>query len=173
MPDLIAVNGRIYTVDPAVPWVEALAVCGERIVRTGTSAEIEAIAAPCTRRLELAGRPVVPGFNDSHVHLIDGGTRAAEVDLRDATTPQEVRARLIAAYVRTQPKGRWILGGFWDHEAWPEKDAADARADRRGDAGQPGLRSAARRPHGPGEHAWRCRSPASRAKRRRPKAAPS
>jgi hypothetical protein len=45
-PDLIAVHGRIYTVDPAVPWVEALAVCGERIVRTGTTRDIEALAGP-------------------------------------------------------------------------------------------------------------------------------
>jgi predicted amidohydrolase YtcJ len=119
-PDLIAMNGRIYTVDPAAPWVEALAVCGGRIVRTGTTREIEPLAAASTRRLDLAGRTVVPGFNDSHVHLVDGGTQLVEVNLRDARTPEETAARL-AAYVKTQPKGRWILGGFWDHEAWPEK----------------------------------------------------
>ena len=119
-PDLIAVNGRIYTVDPAVPWVEALAVCGERIARTGTTRDIEALAGPATRRLELAGRTVLPGFNDSHVHLTDGGTQLVEVNLRDARTPEETAARL-AAYVKTQPRGRWILGGFWDHEAWPQK----------------------------------------------------
>ena len=82
-PDLIAVNGRIYTVDPAVPWVEALAVCGERIARTGTTRDIEALAGPATRRLELAGRTVLPGFNDSHVHLTDGGTQLVEVNLRE------------------------------------------------------------------------------------------
>jgi predicted amidohydrolase YtcJ len=119
-PDLVAVNGRIYTVDPAAPWVEALAVCGGRIVRVGTTRDIEALAAPSTRRLDLAGRTVLPGFNDSHVHLIDGGTQLVEVNLRDARTPEDTAARL-AAYVKTQPKGRWILGGFWDHEAWPQK----------------------------------------------------
>ncbi len=119
-PDLIAVNGRIYTVDPAAPWVEALAVCYGRIVRTGTTREIEPLAGSSTRRLDLAGRTVLPGFNDSHVHLIDGGTQLVEVNLRDARTPEETAARL-AAYVKTQPKGRWILGGFWDHESWPQK----------------------------------------------------
>ncbi len=78
------------------------------------------MAAPGTRRLELGGRTVVPGFNDSHVHLIDGGTELTEVDLRNAKSPQEV-AKLIADFVKTQPKGRWILGGFWDHESWPDK----------------------------------------------------
>jgi predicted amidohydrolase YtcJ len=119
-PELIAVNGRIYTVDAAAPWVEALAVCNGRIVQTGTTREIEPLAGKSTRRIDLAGRTVLPGFNDSHVHLIDGGTQLVEVNLRDARTPEETAARL-AAFVKTQPKGRWILGGFWDHEAWPEK----------------------------------------------------
>jgi predicted amidohydrolase YtcJ len=119
-PELIAVNGRIYTVDATARWVEALAVCSGRIVQTGTTREIEPLAGKSTRRINLAGRTVLPGFNDSHVHLIDGGTQLVEVNLRDARTPQETAARL-AAFVKTQPKGRWILGGFWDHEAWPEK----------------------------------------------------
>jgi predicted amidohydrolase YtcJ len=119
-PELIAVNGRIYTVDATARWVEALAVCSGRIVQTGTTREIEPLAGKSTRRIDLAGRTVLPGFNDSHVHLIDGGTQLVEVNLRDARTPQEAAARL-AAFVKTQPKGRWILGGFWDHEAWPEK----------------------------------------------------
>ena len=119
-PELIAVNGRIYTVDATARWVEALAVCSGRIVQTGTTSEIEPLAGKSTRRIDLAGRTVLPGFNDSHVHLIDGGTQLVEVNLRDARTPQETAARL-AAFVKTQLKGRWILGGFWDHEAWPEK----------------------------------------------------
>ena len=54
------------------------------------------------------------------MHLVDGGTELTEVDLRNAKSPQEV-AKLIADFVKTQPKGRWILGGFWDHESWPDK----------------------------------------------------
>ncbi len=117
-PDLILVNARIYTVDPQQPWAEALAACGERIVRVGSRADVEALATPATRRIDAAGRTVIPGINDSHVHLIDGGTELTEVDLRNARTPAEA-AGLLAAFVKTQPKGRWILGGFWDHESWP------------------------------------------------------
>jgi predicted amidohydrolase YtcJ len=105
-------------VNPSQPWAEAIAVCGERIARVGTTTEVLAIAAPDARRIDLQGRTVVPGFNDSHVHLLDGSTELVEVDLRDAATGEEAAARL-AAYAKTQPKGRWILGGFWDHERWP------------------------------------------------------
>ena len=117
-PDLVLHNGRIYTVDPAQPWAEALAICGERIVAVGTSAEVLASARAAARRIDLHGRLVVPGFNDSHVHLITGANELVEVDLRSAPNAAEVATRL-QGYVATQPKGRWIRGGFWDHEAWP------------------------------------------------------
>ena len=112
---------------PTQPWAEAVAICGERIVAVGTSAEVLAGARPETRRIDLAGRLVVPGFNDSHVHLIDGANELVEVDLRSASSAREVASRL-QGYVATQPKGRWILGGFWDHEAWPGRQLP-TRAD--------------------------------------------
>lgn len=117
-PDLIVHNGRVYTVDPAQPWAEAIAICGERIVAVGKSVDVLSSARPSARRMDLQGRLVVPGFNDSHVHLIDGATELVEVNLRSASSAAEVAGRL-QAYVATQPKGRWILGGFWDHEVWP------------------------------------------------------
>src|SRR3954470_13117739 len=116
--DLVAVNGHVYTVNASQPWAEAIAVCGDRIARVGTTADVLAIAAPNARRIDLQGRTVIPGFNDSHVHLVDGGTELTEVDLRDAKSGAEAAAR-IAAFAKKQPKGRWILGGFWDHERWP------------------------------------------------------
>ncbi len=117
-PDLVLHNGRIYTVDPARPWAEALAICGERIVAVGTSADVLAATRPGARRIDLHGRLVVPGFNDSHVHLITGANELVEVDLRSAKNAAEAATRL-QGYVKTQPKGRWIRGGFWDHESWP------------------------------------------------------
>ena len=79
------------------------------------------------RRIDLQRRLVVPGFNDSHVHLVDGATALVEVDLRGAASAADLGARL-QGYAKTQPKGRWILGGYWDHEAWPEK-SLPTRAD--------------------------------------------
>jgi predicted amidohydrolase YtcJ len=118
VPDLVLVNARIYTVDPARPWAEALAVCGERIVRIGSSEEIRPIAAARTRVVDAGGRLVLPGFNDAHVHLLDGAEQLVGVDLRPARSEEEF-VRLLAEHARRVPKGRWIVGGYWDHEAWP------------------------------------------------------
>src|SRR5947207_2668257 len=62
---------------------------------------------------------MLPGFNDSHVHFLMGGYSLSNVDLRDASSPQEMAARL-RDYAKKIPKGQWILGGDWDHEKWPD-----------------------------------------------------
>ena len=118
--DVILVNGRIYTVDESRPWAQAVAVCGESIVVVGTDAQARALATPRTRVVDLRGRLVLPGFNDAHVHLIDGAEQLVSVNLRPAADEREL-ARLLGDFAARIPKGRWILGGFWDHEAWPSK----------------------------------------------------
>ena len=127
VPDTILVNGRIHTVDPSRPEAEAIAVCGERIGAVGSSAEIRALAGPETRVIDLAGRRVVPGFNDAHVHFIDGADELVGVNLRPATDEADL-ARRLAAHVAQVPKGRWVLGGYWDHEAWPSQALPTHRA---------------------------------------------
>ena len=61
-PDLILLNGRIYTVDTARPWAEALAVSGTRISAVGSTSDIKALAGPRTRIIDLKGAFVSPGF---------------------------------------------------------------------------------------------------------------
>jgi len=67
--------------------------------------------------IDAKGRLVIPGFNDAHVHFLEIGQQLSSVDLRDAKTPQEF-VRRIKEFTAKQPKGRWILGGKWDHENW-------------------------------------------------------
>src|SRR5712692_3548579 len=67
--DVILFNGKVFTGDSAKPSVEAVAIHGERIIAVGTSAEIETLAGAKTRRIDLQGRTVVPGFNDAHFHF--------------------------------------------------------------------------------------------------------
>ena len=116
MPALAIVNARVWTGDSAVPWAEAIAARGDRIVAIGTSAEVRDAAAGGVV-VDGGGRLVVPGFIDSHVHLLAGGFRLASVQLRDASTREEFVAR-IQAFAATVPEGTWITGGDWDHSLW-------------------------------------------------------
>ncbi len=117
-PDLVIVNASVHTMDKSQPLAEAVAISGNRIVAIGKSSDLKALAGKQTRVVDAKGRVVFPGFNDSHVHYLMGGFSLSRVDLRDATSPEEM-ARRLSEYAKKQPKGRWILGGDWDHEKWP------------------------------------------------------
>ncbi len=127
--DLIITNARVHTVDPARPEAEAVAVIGERIVAVGGKAEIEAWRGPRTKVVDAAGRRLLPGFDDAHVHFISGGTQLDSVSLKDALSRQEFVKR-IGARVAATPKGEWVLGGDWDETLWtpprlPDRTAID------------------------------------------------
>ena len=80
-PDTILFNGKIFTSDAAHPYVQALAIRGERIVAAGDSAKIQALAGPRTHQIDLGGRVAIPGINDAHNHLGDNLAPANTVDL--------------------------------------------------------------------------------------------
>jgi predicted amidohydrolase YtcJ len=131
-PDVILVGGPIWTGEgapstgPTAP--TGLAVREGRVQAVGPAADIEALAGPDTRRIDLAGRRVLPGFMDSHTHFIGGGFELASVYLRDADSPAEFTRR-IAEYAGEHP-GEWMLGGQWDHTLWgselPRRDWIDS-----------------------------------------------
>lgn len=118
-PDTIIINATVRTMDPARPSAEAVAILGNRIVAIGTSGEISKLAGPNTRIIDAKKRLVLPGFNDAHVHFLSGGFQLSSVDLRDANTPEEFAER-IRQFAAKLPPGRWITGGDWDHERWPD-----------------------------------------------------
>ena len=113
---LVVTNGKIFTADARGTIVEAVAVEGDRIVAVGTSAEIGR-AYTGARTVDLRGRLVTPGFNDAHLHFINGGLSLMRVELVGAKTLAEAQRR-IAAKVRELPPGAWILGRGWDHTLW-------------------------------------------------------
>src|SRR2546426_128262 len=117
--DLIIVNGNIRTMDRSHPTAEAIAINGNRIIAVGSNDEIEKLAGANTKVIDAKGQLVLPGFNDAHVHFMSGGSQLSSVDLRDANTPQEFAER-IRDFAGKLPKGRWITGGDWDHERWPD-----------------------------------------------------
>jgi predicted amidohydrolase YtcJ len=114
---LILTNGKIWTGNPTQPLAEAVACLDGRIVAVGSSADIRRWAGSRTDVVDLAGKLVVPGFNDSHVHFHGGGENLSGVQLRDAKSEAEFRDR-IRAFAAKLPAGRWITGGNWDHENW-------------------------------------------------------
>jgi predicted amidohydrolase YtcJ len=115
--DLVVTNANVHTIDAKRPTARSIAVVGEKIVMVGSDADTKAMIGPKTRVIDAAGRLVIPGFNDAHVHFLETGQQLSSVDLRDAKTPQEFVER-IRAFAAKLPKGRWILGGKWDHENW-------------------------------------------------------
>ena len=117
-PDIVIINATVHTMDPAQPLAEAVAVLGNHIVAVGSTSEIRALAGSKTRVIDAGKRLVLPGFNDSHVHFLEGGFQLSNVDLRDAKSPQEFAER-IHRFAEKIPKGQWIVGGSWDHERWP------------------------------------------------------
>jgi len=130
--DLVFTNAKVWTVDDRMPSAEAVAVIGERIVAVGSAKDIEAWRGPSTRVIDAAGKLLLPGFNDAHVHFMDGGRQLDNVDLRDASSPEEFVRRIAEQEKKTAP-GEWVLGGDWDEQMWnppvlPSKDLIDAVA---------------------------------------------
>jgi predicted amidohydrolase YtcJ len=117
--DLIIVNAKVHTMDPAQPVTEAVAILGNHIVAVGSTKDIENLQGPKTQVIDAKGQLVLPGFNDAHVHFMSGGFQLSSVDLRGANTPQEFADR-IRDFAAKIPKGKWITGGDWDHERWPD-----------------------------------------------------
>jgi hypothetical protein len=122
-PDLILVNGRVYTLDSARPWAEAVAVRGDRIVGVGTSAEMRQTAGSSTRVIDLKGAFVSSGFNDAHVHVESTGALLTGANLLDVHEPKAFRERIAQAASRL-PAGSWITRGDWGaYEQWGQGSA--------------------------------------------------
>ncbi len=113
----IYINGSIWTGVSDAPREQALAVEGERIIAVGSNREVEALKKQGARVVDLEGHFVVPGFIDSHTHLMSGGFQLSSLDLRDAPDPESFIAA-IEDFATGVPAGRWILEGTWDHEKW-------------------------------------------------------
>ncbi len=112
-PDAILVGGDILTLDAHDRRVEALAVLHGRIVALGTTREIRALAGPRTRRHDLGGATVVPGFNDAHCHVLSFGLTLLQVNLKAARRVADVTAA-VAARARRTPDGAWVRGHGYD-----------------------------------------------------------
>jgi predicted amidohydrolase YtcJ len=117
--DLIIHNAKVYTADTRGTIAEAVAIRGNQILRVGSAREINRLRRPQTVMIDANGAAVLPGFNDSHAHLIEGGLALESTDFRDASTPQEIQQQ-IRAYADANPDRPWITGRGWHSQMFGE-----------------------------------------------------
>jgi predicted amidohydrolase YtcJ len=113
--DTVLRGGKIWTGAKTRPEAEALAIWRGRILAVGSNADMERLTGAGTRVIDLKGRRVVPGFHDSHVHVLGGGLQLSRVTLKDAKDEAEFGRRL-QEFDRKLPRDRWLLGDDWDHD---------------------------------------------------------
>lgn len=113
--DLVIHNGRLWTGEDKQPSATALAARQGRWVYVGEDAAAQALIGPKTKVIDAQGRRVVPGFHDSHAHVLGAGLGLSRVQLKDAADEAEFGRRL-QEFDQKLPKDRWLLGGDWDHD---------------------------------------------------------
>jgi len=116
---LIVENARVYTVNAKRPWAEAVAIGGDRILAVGTKQQIDAFRDHNTRTIDAQGKLVLPGFTDSHIHLLEGSRTLTQVDLNGTASIAEVQQR-VKEFAAAHPKAGWILGRGWTYDIFGE-----------------------------------------------------
>jgi len=114
----VILNARIYTVNAADPWAQAVAVRDGRILAVGSAKDVSRHKSKGTKVIDAGGRLVLPGIADSHVHFVSGSSNLAHIDLAGAKTLEEIQDR-IRTYVQSNPQAGWIQGRGWMYPAFP------------------------------------------------------
>ncbi len=113
--DMIIVGGKVLTVDEDFSVAEAVAVSGERIAAVGTNEEIEDLAGPNTRVIDVEGRTIIPGLIDNHVHYLRSSPYWRFEVFFDAVRTRARAVELLAEKVSSSAPGEWILSvGGWE-----------------------------------------------------------
>lgn len=120
--DLILYNGNIITMDKSSPRARAVAVQGGRITAAGADSDILSLRKPGTDLVDLKGKTVVPGFNDSHMHLLGYALTLNAVDLSRCRSRGEL-VQAIRDFIRKNgiPPGEWVFGWGWEQTNFPDK----------------------------------------------------
>ena len=116
---LLLVNGKVYTVNDRQPVAEAVAIDKGLILHVGTTKEVESMYTG-SRVIDLHGKPVYPGFIDSHAHLENLGVLLHELNLDGTTSLLEI-CEMVGKEIAGRPAGSWIIGRGWDQNRWSDK----------------------------------------------------
>ncbi|MBP2330369.1 putative amidohydrolase YtcJ [Kibdelosporangium banguiense] len=114
---IVLVNGQVLTMDPEFSVAEAVAIRDQWIVAVGDSIKIQSMAGPSTRVIDLGGRTVLPGINDSHLHgaayAMTKPPFALDVGYPTVKSIEDILS-VVQEAVRTAEPGEWIIGLGWD-----------------------------------------------------------
>jgi predicted amidohydrolase YtcJ len=112
MAEVVYRNGRIYTLDPKSSIISAVAVMDGKFLAVGGEADVKPFIGPQTQVIDLGGKPVIPGLNDTHNHTMQAGEAAVLVKLDDVKSVAEALQRIKDAVAKKKP-GEWIISDSW------------------------------------------------------------
>lgn len=128
--DLILVNGKIYTMDKERSIAEAIAVKGDIIEKVGSTEEIMALRKDHTKIIDLEGKIILPGFNDSHMHLLSYGHSLNRIDLGRAKSIEDINNIIKTVIEETAiQKGEWVNGRGWNQDYFQGEKRFPTRYD--------------------------------------------
>ena len=120
--DLVITNGKIYTINPAQQWIEAVAIQGGKYRYTGDSAGVRQFVGDDTTIVDLDGKMAMPGINETHSHSWQGGRKELfECNFSFTATPEEI-AEIVSECVESNPDSEWITGGQWTSDFFIDYD---------------------------------------------------
>jgi predicted amidohydrolase YtcJ len=117
MADLIVTNARVLTMDKNAPRAEAVALAGEKIVAVGDRRSVEALAGQATRVIDAGGKTLLPGFVESHLHLVLGGAELAHLQLGGVYGLEAIR-RAFASFAAQHPDAPLLMAQGFSYEAF-------------------------------------------------------
>lgn len=127
--DLIVINGKVFAADGGSDLAEAVAIRGNKVIRVGSNREIQRLKRAQTKVIDAKGGAVLPGFNDAHAHLINGGLSLDQVSLGEATTLDAIKDT-VRVWAEAHPEREWILGRGWYYQpfngAMPTRQLLDS-----------------------------------------------
>src|SRR5580765_823010 len=119
--DLVLTNGKIVTVDDRFTIAQAVAVAGDRVIATGTNDEINRLAAPNARRVDLRGRTVLPGLIDNHLHLLRAGNTWMQEVRFDGVESRKKAVEMLKARAKAAGPNGWVFNiGGWAHQQFAD-----------------------------------------------------
>jgi predicted amidohydrolase YtcJ len=113
-PDLVLINGKVWTGVSDTTFEEAIAIKANQIIAVGKNEDIQALAGSKTQVIDLAGRLTTAGFNDAHIHFLSGSLGLSQIDLNDTHSPEEVVGK-VNLFINDNPSKEWITGRGWQY----------------------------------------------------------